>query len=66
MEGVYKMKTLCLYRLVKSSDKGIIKDYIKTRYPIRYQWKFNDKRLIWHIKNDSILREWAIEKGVKI
>ena len=61
------MKFTCLYKLVKEERyKKIITNYIKSCYPNKYQWQFNSKRLIWHVKNDSTLSEWARLKGVKI
>jgi len=61
------MRITCLWKLVNTERYAkIIKNYVPTCYPSHYQWKFNGKRLIWHIKNNSTIREWAKGKGVKI
>ena len=66
MEGVYKMRITCLYKLVETDRyKKIITNYIRSCYPNNYHWKFNSNRLIWHVKNNSTLREWATGKGIK-
>ena len=54
----------CMYQLVKK-DKDVIDTYVRGIY--KKEFKFNQKRRIWHVKNDkSFLNWWAKGKGVDI
>ena len=60
------MRVTCLFKLVETERyRDIITKYIKSCYPNKYQWKFNSSRLIWHVKNNNTLRDWATGKGIK-
>ena len=60
------MRVTCLFKLVETeSYRDIITKYIKSCYSNKYQWKFNSSRLIWHVKNNNTLRDWATGKGIK-
>ena len=53
----------CVYQLVKK-HKETIDNYARAIY--KKEFKFNQKRRIWHVKNNKVLLAWAIGKGVDI
>ena len=55
----------CMYQLVKDEKrKEIIDNYVRAIY--KKEFKFNQKRRIWHVKNDEALLNWARGKGVNV
>ena len=68
MEGVYKMKKkICINKFFKDARKrDIIDNYIVSFYSYDKQFRLNNKRRLWHIRNDGNLYRWAEREGVRI
>ena len=57
------MRITCLYQFLSTGyNSYYVTKYIKACYPPNYQWRFNKKRLIWHIKNNNYLRDYILER----
>ena len=60
------MRRLCIYQLVKKYSYIIDRYVVESTYMVKKQFIFNQKRRIWHFKNNEVLRGWARDKGVEI
>ena len=59
-------KKICINQFFKSKSKREIVDrYIQSCYTWR-KFKFNNKRRLWHIRNDQTLKRWIEREGVRI
>ena len=60
------MGKLCIYQLVKRYPDVIDQYVVESIYMRKKQFIFNQKRRIWHVKNNETLKGWARNRGVEI
>jgi hypothetical protein len=58
------MKGICLYQFVKKEDNIKIMDNYIRNSNLGKTFQFNPKRRMWHVRNTSVLHDWARGLGV--
>ena len=60
-------KRICINQLFKDAEKReMVDSYIISNYFHNKQFRLNNKRRLWHIRNNESLYRWAEREGVRI
>ena len=59
---------MCINQFLKNQEYyDKVRSYVELNYRNRnYTFVLNKRRLKWHIKNDSVLLDWARREGADI